>query len=190
MWGLVLEDPHNLCGCYWGIGLAAPRLQIHSPGPYCHASLQGLSHLEVLPQGQVQAGTHRKGEQAWEGWCPQEAPTGLWVQGPLWAGLSCLFAWLSPPGAEQSLPFDPWVVMRVHGWPRTLTLGHVVTWLWSPSRPRDRLPGCCPQPGHTISAPLLLLEGLLPPNPWALKTPMPPANCKPRLLSPRSLLGC
>ena len=70
MWGLVLEDPHNLCGCYRGIGLAAPRLLIHSPGPHCHASLQGLSHLEVLPEGQVQVGTHRKGGQAWEGWLP------------------------------------------------------------------------------------------------------------------------
>ena len=42
-----------------------------------------------------------------KGGCPREAPTGLWVQGPLGARLSCLFAWLSPPGAEQSLPFDP-----------------------------------------------------------------------------------
>ena len=105
--------------------------------------------------------------------CPREAPTSLWIQGPPGARLSCLFAWLSPSGAEQSLPFDPWVVMRVHSWPRTLVSGHVVTWLRSPSRPRARLQGCRPQPGHTVSAPLLLLEGLLPLNPWALRTPPP-----------------
>ena len=61
MWGLVLEDPHNLCGCYWGLGVAAPRLQIRSPGPHCRASLQGLPRLELLPQGQVQAGTQKRG---------------------------------------------------------------------------------------------------------------------------------
>lgn len=152
----------------------------------CRASPTWSSSLKAKIR---QEHTEKEGRPG-KGGCPREAPTGLWVQGPLGARLSCLFAWLSPPGAEQSLPFDPWVVMRVHGWPRTLTLGHVVTWLRSPSRPRARLLGCCPQPGHTVSAPLLLLEGLLLLNPWALKTPIPPANRKPHLLNPHSLLGC
>lgn len=93
----------------------------------------------------------------------------------------------------RSLPFDPWVVMRVHGWPRTLMSGHVVTWLRSPSRPCARLQGCRPQTGHTVSAPLLLLEGLLPPNPRALRTPIPPPRPPPQQTlpaSPRSLPGC
>lgn len=188
---MVLEDPHNLCSCYWDLGVVAPRLQIYSPGPHCHASLQGLPSLEVLPQGQIQAGTHRKGGRFGKRGCPQEAPTSLQVQGPPGARLSCLFAWLSPSGAEQSLPFDPWVVMRMHGWPRTLMSGHVVTWLRSPSRPRARLQGCRPQPGHTVSAPLLLLEGLPPPNPRARRTPIhPPTPMQTLPASPHSLPGC